>query len=198
MAAGVAPPPHDSGVHVVARRPARILASLAPAPVIAGAESEDILNHHQAPLLDGDDVFLAAPSGRRPAGDPAGSRLPAPCGSARGETPARTETRHVREGGALAEKRRLRSHDKPVPDAGARLGPEPASRAAPASGSPVAPGAIPARRGRTRSPPRDRCFAAPPSSAPTTPGMSMFSAPGWCASERRSRGPVTADFHPRR
>ena len=74
---------HSGFTPVVGQKPSDILADIVYDPFSAQEQAEangNLLTHYQAPLVDGNDVFMTFKSGRYAACSPPGSGTPAPCG----------------------------------------------------------------------------------------------------------------------
>jgi len=78
-------PQHWGFTPVVGQSPSRILADVVYDPFSAKEQAEadgSLLTHFQAPLVDGNDVFMTFKTGAYVSCTPAGSGTPAPCGPA--------------------------------------------------------------------------------------------------------------------
>src|SRR5262249_33675675 len=126
---------HQSNAGVIGQHPRNTLANFVYDPFTEDERMDghdDLLLHYQSPLLDGDDVFMEAKSGRyTPC--PMASMPPEPrppCGSATWNLQEWNEKRFVWENGALVEKWTFKSDWHPPPDDGALRGWEPVFHAA--------------------------------------------------------------------
>jgi hypothetical protein len=136
---------HDGATASSAQDPARILASLTVDPFAAQEAADSgrdaLVVHYQAPLLDGDDVFMTFKSGRWTSCNPPGSGRPAPCGSAAWSGVVWTVKRLTWNGASLAERWTAASDWKPIPDAGVLASWEPVFHPVLARGAVFMPGA---------------------------------------------------------
>jgi hypothetical protein len=82
----------------------------------------ELLAHYQAPLTNGQDVFMEFISGTYVSCNPPGSYTPFPCGNDNWFNQVWSEKRLHWEGGQLDEKWSFASDWKPAPDAGGELG----------------------------------------------------------------------------
>jgi len=105
--------------------PNRQLAKLTYDPFVAQEQAEnfgELLTHYQAPLTNGQDVFMEFTSGTYVSCDPPGSYTPFPCGNDNWFNQVWNEKRLHWEAGQLVEKWSFASDWKPEPDAGGELG----------------------------------------------------------------------------
>ena len=101
------------------------LASQVYDPYVAQEQAEnsgELLAHYQAPLTNGEDVFMEFISGKYVSCNPAGSYTPFPCGNDNWFNQVWSEKRLHWEAGRLVEKWSFASDWKPEPDAGGELG----------------------------------------------------------------------------
>jgi len=94
-------------------------------PFVAQEQAEnngELLAHYQAPLTDGQDVFMEFISGTYNSCNPTGSYTPFPCGNDNWFNQVWNEKRLHWEDGQLVEKWSFASDWKPEPDAGGELG----------------------------------------------------------------------------
>ena len=118
-------PQHSGSVAVVAQNPSQKLASMVYDPFVAQEQAEnagELLAHYQAPLTDGQDVFMEFISGKYVSCDPPGSYTPFPCGNDNWFNQVWSEKRLHWQAGQLVEKWSFASDWKPEPDAGGELG----------------------------------------------------------------------------
>ena len=111
-------PQHSGSVSVPGQFPNRILADIVFDPFVAAEQADsggDLLAHYQAPLVDGDDVFMLVKTGRWVPCNPPGSGTPSPCGADAWNAQIWNEARFHWENGALVEKWRFASDWKPPP-----------------------------------------------------------------------------------
>lgn len=115
-------PQHTGSVSVPGQFPNRILANIVYDPFVATEQADsggDLLAHYQAPLVDGDDVFMLVKTGSWIGCNPPGSGTPAPCGAAAWNSQIWNEARFHWENGALIQKWSFASDWKPAPIDGA-------------------------------------------------------------------------------
>src|SRR5262249_62168596 len=77
-------PQHSGAIDVVGESPDNILARVTYDPFVSQEQGEnfgELLAHYQAPLTDGQDVFMSFTSGRYASCNPPGSYTPFPCGN---------------------------------------------------------------------------------------------------------------------
>ena len=77
-------PQHSGSIDVIGQNPSTKLASMTYDPFVASEQAEnngELLAHYQAPLTDGQDVFMEFISGNYVACNPPGSYTPFPCGN---------------------------------------------------------------------------------------------------------------------
>src|SRR5262249_54040823 len=113
-------PQHSGFISVLGQSPNRKLANLIYDPFVAQEQAENFgepLAHYQAPLTDGQDVFMEFISGKYVSCDPPGSYTPFPCGNDNWFNQVWNEKRLHWEGGQLVEKWSFTSDWKPEPDA---------------------------------------------------------------------------------
>src|SRR5947209_6410456 len=118
-------PQHSGSINTIGQSPNRKLASMVYDPFVAQEQAEnsgELLAHYQAPLTDGQDVFMEFISGNYVACSPPGSYTPFPCGNDNWFNQVWSEKRLHWEGGQLVEKWSFASDWKPEPDAGGELG----------------------------------------------------------------------------
>ena len=118
-------PQHSGAIATVGQSPDRTRARLIYDPFVASEQAEnfgELLAHYQAPLTDGQDVFMAFESGDYVPCEPPGSYTPFPCGNDNWFNQVWNEKRLHWEGGQLVEKWSFASDWKPAPDAGGELG----------------------------------------------------------------------------
>ena len=135
---------HSGVVSVAGQNAAQQYADIVYDPFVPAEQAEsggDLVVHYQAPLVDGNDVFMEFKNGRYVPCVPAGSGKPFPCGSDAWDQQVWSEKRLEWQDGALAELWRFDSDWKPEPDAGALAGWEPVFHAALAGGFVYVPGA---------------------------------------------------------
>jgi hypothetical protein len=133
-------PQHTGSAPIAAQTPARILADIVYDPFVSAEQADsggDLLVHYQAPLISGDDVFMAFKTGQWISCNPPG---PSPCGSNAWNSQVWSVRRLHWENGALVEKWRFESDWKPEPDAGGLGGWEPVFHAILVGGFVYAPG----------------------------------------------------------
>ena len=118
-------PQHTGFVNVVGQAANNKLASLTYDPFVAQGQAEnfgELLAHYQAPLTDGQDVFMEFIGGFYNSCNPPGSYSPFPCGNDNWFNQVWSEKRLHWEAGQLVEKWSFTSDWKPEPDAGGELG----------------------------------------------------------------------------
>ena len=118
-------PQHSGSIPVLGQLPNTKLASQVYDPFVAQEQAEnngELLAHYQAPLTDGQDVFMEFTSGTYVSCKPAGSYTPFPCGNDNWFNQVWNEKRLHWQGGQLVEKWSFASDWKPEPDAGGELG----------------------------------------------------------------------------
>lgn len=118
-------PQHSGSIAVQGQFPNQKLANMTYDPFVPqeqGENSGELLAHYQAPLTDGQDVFMEFVSGQYVSCDPPGSYRPFPCGNDNWFNQVWNEKRLHWEGGQLVEKWSFASDWKPEPDAGGELG----------------------------------------------------------------------------
>src|SRR5215472_9488029 len=77
-------PQHSGTINAVGQSPDHMLARLTYDPFVPQEQAEnfgELLAHYQAPLTDGQDVFMEFTSGAYVACNPPGSYTPFPCGN---------------------------------------------------------------------------------------------------------------------
>lgn len=118
-------PQHSGSIAVLGQNPNRKLASMVYDPFVAQEQGEnggELLAHYQAPLTDGQDVFMEFIGGNYVSCNPPGSYTPFPCGNDNWFNQVWSEKRLHWEAGQLVEKWSFASDWKPEPDAGGELG----------------------------------------------------------------------------
>jgi len=118
-------PQHSGSIPTVGQSPNRKLASMTYDPFVAQEQAEnggELLAHYQAPLTDGQDVFMEFIGGTYTSCNPPGSYTPYPCGNDNWFNQVWSEKRLHWEAGKLVEKWSYASDWKPEPDAGGELG----------------------------------------------------------------------------
>jgi hypothetical protein len=118
-------PQHSGSIAVVGQNPSQKLASVVYDPFVAQEQAEnrgELLAHYQAPLTDGQDVFMEFIGGKYVSCNPPGSYTPFPCGNDNWFNQVWSEKRLHWEDGQLVEKWSFASDWKPEPDAGGELG----------------------------------------------------------------------------
>ncbi len=118
-------PQHSGSIPVLGQSPNLKLASQVYDPFVAQEQAEnfgELLAHYQAPLTNGQDVFMEFISGKYVSCNPPGSYTPFPCGNDNWFNQVWNEKRLHWEGGRLVEKWSFASDWKPEPDAGGELG----------------------------------------------------------------------------
>jgi hypothetical protein len=117
-------PQHSGSIAVLGQSPSQKLASMVYDPFVAQEQGEntgELLAHYQAPLTDGQDVFMEFIGGTYVTCTPPGSYTPFPCGNDNWFNQIWSEKRLHWEGGQLVEKWSFASDWKPEPDAGGEL-----------------------------------------------------------------------------
>ncbi|HKD10247.1 MAG TPA: hypothetical protein VKB79_30340 [Bryobacteraceae bacterium] len=118
-------PQHSGSIGIIGQSPNRQLTHTTYDPFVAQEQGEnfgELLAHYQAPLTDGQDVFMEFISGTYFSCNPPGSYTPFPCGNDNWFNQVWNERRLHWEGGQLVEKWSFASDWKPEPDAGGELG----------------------------------------------------------------------------
>jgi hypothetical protein len=118
-------PQHSGFNPTVGQNPNRKLAKTTYDPFVAQEQGEnggELLAHYQAPLTDGQDVFMEFIGGSYISCNPPGSYTPFPCGNDNWFNQVWSEKRLHWEAGQLVEKWSFASDWKPEPDAGGELG----------------------------------------------------------------------------
>ena len=118
-------PQHSGFIPTVGQSPNRKLASQTYDPFVAQEQMEnfgELLAHYQAPLTDGQDVFMEFISGNYVNCNPPGSYSPFPCGNDNWFNQTWNEKRLHWQSGQLVEKWSFSSDWKPEPDATGELG----------------------------------------------------------------------------
>jgi len=106
------------------QNPNQKLANLVYDPFVAQEQAEnggELLAHYQAPLTDGQDVFMEFISGKYVSCNPPGSYTPFPCGNDNWFNQVWSEKRLHWQAGQLVVKWTFNSDWKPEPDAGGEL-----------------------------------------------------------------------------
>ena len=138
-------PQHSGFLPVVGQDPSRKLDSMVYDPFVAQEQTEnfgELLAHYQAPLTDGQDVFMEFIGGTYNSCNPPGSYTPFPCGNDNWFNQIWSEKRLHWQAGTLVEKWSFASDWKPEPDAGGELGGwQPVFHAALSDGAVWVPGA---------------------------------------------------------
>jgi hypothetical protein len=117
-------PQHSGSITTAGQNPNRKLASMTYDPFVAQEQAEnsgELLAHYQAPLTDGQDVFMEFIGGKYVSCSPAGSYTPFPCGNDNWFNQVWSEKRLHWQAGQLVEKWSFASDWKPEPDAGGEL-----------------------------------------------------------------------------
>jgi hypothetical protein len=118
-------PQHSGSIDIGGQSPNRKLASMVYDPFVAQEQAEnngELLAHYQAPLTDGQDVFMEFISGTYVSCTPPGSGTPTGCGNDNWVNQVWNEKRLHWQGGQLVEKWSFASDWKPEPDNGGELG----------------------------------------------------------------------------
>ena len=138
-------PQHSGSIPVLGQLLSQKLAKLTYDPFVAQEQAEnsgELLAHYQAPLTDGQDVFMEFISGTYISCNPPGSYTPFPCGNDNWFNQVWNEKRLHWQNGQLREVWSFSSDWKPEPDAGGELGGwQPVFHAALTSGAVWVPGA---------------------------------------------------------
>lgn len=119
---------HTGSVAVVGQHADRRTADLIYDPFVAQEQAEaggDLVVHYQAPLADGDDVFMEFKTGTWIPCKPAGSGQPFPCGVDAWNSQIWGEARYASQRGKLMQQWRFQSDWKPEPSADGLGGWEP-------------------------------------------------------------------------
>src|SRR5215467_6769911 len=118
-------PQHSGSIPVLGQLPNQKLASQVYDPFVAQEQAEnfgELLAHYQAPLTNGQDVFMEFTSGNYVSCNPPASYSPFPCGNDNWFNQVWNEKRLHWENGQLVQKWSFASDWKPEPDAGGELG----------------------------------------------------------------------------
>lgn len=118
-------PQHSGAIDTLGQSPSRKLADIVYDPFVAQEQGEnfgELLAHYQAPLTDGQDVFMEFIGGKYNSCNPPGSYTPFPCGNDNWFNQVWSEKRLHWEAGKLVEKWSFATDWKPAPDAGGELG----------------------------------------------------------------------------
>lgn len=118
-------PQHSGSIPIVGQSPNQKLAKQTYDPFVAQEQAEnsgELLAHYQAPLTNGQDVFMEFISGTYVSCNPPGSYTPFPCGNDNWFNQVWSEKRLHWQAGQLVEKWSFASDWKPEPDAGGELG----------------------------------------------------------------------------
>src|SRR5215831_3174262 len=118
-------PQHSGSISVLGQIPNQKLANLTYDPFVAQEQAEnfgELLAHYQAPLTNGQDVFMEFISGTYVSCNPPGSYTPFPCGNDNWFNQIWNEKRLHWQSGQLVEVWSFASDWKPEPDAGGELG----------------------------------------------------------------------------
>src|SRR5215467_2817001 len=118
-------PQHSGFITVLGQSPSQKLASQLYDPFVAREQAEnfgELLAHYQAPLTNGQDVFMEFISGTYLGCNPPGSYTPFPCGNDNWFNQVWNEKRLHWQNGQLQEMWSFASDWKPEPDAGGELG----------------------------------------------------------------------------
>jgi len=118
-------PQHSGSIPVLGQPPTQKLANLTYDPFVAQEQAEnfgELLAHYQAPLTNGQDVFMEFISGKYVGCNPPGSYTPFPCGNDNWFNQIWNEKRLHWQNGQLVEVWSFASDWKPEPDAGGELG----------------------------------------------------------------------------
>jgi hypothetical protein len=118
-------PQHSGFIATVGQSPNSKLANITYDPFVAQEQGEnggELLAHYQAPLTDGQDVFMEFIGGKYISCSPLGSYTPFPCGNDNWFNQVWSEKRLHWQAGQLVEKWSFASDWKPEPDAGGELG----------------------------------------------------------------------------
>src|SRR5713226_8735968 len=138
-------PQHSGSIGIAGQSPSEQLAKMTYDPFVAQEQAEnngELLAHYQAPLTDGQDVFMEFISGTYNSCNPTGSYTPFPCGNDNWFNQVWNEKRLHWQNGQLVQMWSFASDWKPEPDAGGSLGGwQPVFHAALTSDSVWVPGA---------------------------------------------------------
>jgi len=118
-------PQHSGSTPVLGQNPNLKLASQVYDPFVAQEQAEnsgELLAHYQAPLTNGQDVFMEFISGKYVSCNPPGSYTPFPCGNDNWYNQVWNEKRLHWQNGQLVQMWSFASDWKPEPDAGGELG----------------------------------------------------------------------------
>lgn len=118
-------PQHTGSTPVLGQLPTQKLANLTYDPFVVQEQGEnfgELLTHYQAPLTNGQDVFMEFISGTYTSCNPPGSYTPFPCGNDNWFNQTWSEKRLHWQKGQLVEVWSFASDWKPEPDAGGELG----------------------------------------------------------------------------
>jgi hypothetical protein len=118
-------PQHSGFTDVTGQLPNQKLASMIYDPFVAKEQAEnsgELLAHYQAPLTDGQDVFMEFISGTYVSCNPPGSYTPFPCGNDNWFNQVWSEKRLHWQNGQLSEMWSFATDWKPEPDATGDLG----------------------------------------------------------------------------
>src|ERR1039457_5826768 len=119
---------HTGAVAVIGQRAIRSFFELTYDPFVAQEQAEsggDLLVHYQAPLADGNDLFMEFKTGTWIPCKPPGSGGPAPCGYSAWNSQVWGEKRYTSDHGKLVEQWSFQSDWKPEPSADGLGGWEP-------------------------------------------------------------------------
>jgi len=136
-------PQHMGDVSVIGQRASRDLFELTYDPFVPQEQAEsggDLLAHYQAPLTDGNDVFMEFKTGTWIPCNPPGSGIPAPCGAAAWNSIIWGEKGYTSNRGQLVEQWSYQSDWKPEPSADGLDGWEPVFHAVVAGNYVYVPG----------------------------------------------------------
>jgi hypothetical protein len=118
-------PQHSGSIAVLGQSPNLKLASQVYDPFVVQEQAEnggELLAHYQAPLTNGQDVFMEFISGKYVSCNPPGSYTPFPCGNDNWYNQVWNEKRLHWQNGQLVQMWSFASDWKPEPDAGGELG----------------------------------------------------------------------------
>ena len=118
-------PQHSGSIGVLGQSPSAKLANLTYDPFVSQEQAENfgvLQAHYQAPLTNGQDVFMEFISGKYVNCNPPGSYTPFPCGNDNWFNQVWKEKRLHWQNGQLVEMWSFASDWKPEPDAGGELG----------------------------------------------------------------------------
>ena len=118
-------PQHSGSIAVQGQSPNEALAKITYDPFVSQEQGEnggEALAHYQAPLTNGQDVFMEFISGTYVSCNPPGSYTPFPCGNDNWFNQTWSEKRLHWQAGQLTEKWSFTSDWHPAPDAGGELG----------------------------------------------------------------------------